>query len=109
MSPMLLLIHFLNGANFGLIYAFVWGKRKNARSAVLWATSWLLLMELGMMTAPPMGPMVGPFGTNYAWPELFILTFIAHVAFGVVLGLLTQHFLKDEDSGGLLQFMKKGG
>ncbi|MGR3179051.1 MAG: hypothetical protein ACUZ8E_13445 [Candidatus Anammoxibacter sp.] len=105
--PVGLFIHFFNGANFGLVYAFIWGKRKNNKSAVLWAIFWLLLMELGMMTAPPMGPMVGPFGTNYAWPELFILTFIAHVAFGVVLGLLTQHFLKDEDKGGLIQFLRR--
>ena len=104
--PVGLFIHFFNGANFGLVYAFVWGKRNNFKSAVLWATFWLLLMELGMMTAPPMGPMVGPFGTNYAWPQLFILTFIAHVAFGVVLGLLTQHFLKDEDRGGIFKFLR---
>ena len=104
--PAGLFLHFMNGANFGLIYAFFWGKRKSFKSAVLWATFWLLLMELGMMTAPPMGPMVGPFGTNYAWPQLFLLTLVAHVAFGVVLGLLTQHFLKEEDKGGILKFLQ---
>jgi len=106
--PVGLFIHFFNGANFGLVYAFVWGKRNSFKSAILWATFWLLLMELGMMTAPPMGPMVGPFGTNYAWPQLFILTLIAHVAFGVVLGLLTQHFLKEDDKGGFIRFIKNG-
>lgn len=107
--PVGLFIHFFNGANFGLVYAFIWGKRNNYKSAVLWATFWLLLMELGMMTAPPMGPMVGPFGINYLWPQLFILTLIAHVAFGVVLGLLAQHFLKEDDKDGFLQFIKNRG
>ena len=63
-------------------------------------------MELGMMTAPPMGPMVGMFGVRYAWPQLFLVTLVAHIAFGIVLGLLVQHFLSDEDRGGLFTFLK---
>jgi hypothetical protein len=104
--PAGLLIHVLNGADFGLFYAFVWGKRASYRSAVMWATAWALTVEIGMMTGPPMGPMVGLFGYNYAWPQLFILTAVAHVFFGVTLGLLVQHFLRDEDRGGLLAFLK---
>ena len=57
--PVGLLVHFLNGANFGLFYTFVWGKRRSYAIAVMWATLWLLIVELGMMTLPPMGPMVG--------------------------------------------------
>ena len=41
-----------------------------------------VFVELGMMTGPPMGPMVGLFGYNYAWPQLFALTFVAHVVYG---------------------------
>jgi len=104
--PVGLLVHYLNGANFGLVYAFVWGKRGGFRSAVLWATAWALFVELGMMTLPPMGPMVGLFGYNYAWPELFVLTLVAHVAFGVALGLLVQHFLQPADRGGLTTFLR---
>ncbi len=44
--PVGLLVHVLNGANFGLFYAFVWGKRSSYRSAVLWATSWALIVEI---------------------------------------------------------------
>lgn len=95
--PAGLFVHYLNGASFGLVYAFVFGKRNTARNAVLWATAWALVLELGMMTLPPMAPMVGPFGVGFAWPQLFLLTFVAHVFFGVTLGLLVQHFLKDED------------
>lgn len=104
--PAGLLVHFLNGAGFGLFYAFVWGKRGSYKTAVFWATVWLLLLELGMMLGPPMGPMVGPFGSRYAWPQLFLITFVAHVAFGIPLGLLVQHFLKDEDRDWLLPFVK---
>ena len=104
--PVGLLVHFLNGANFGLFYSFVWGKRRSYAIAVMWATLWLLIVELGMMTLPPMGPMVGLFGYNFAWPQLFILTLVAHVFFGVTLGLLVQHFLKDQDRGGLTTFIR---
>ena len=100
-----LLVHYLNGADFGLVYAFVWGKRRSYRAAVAWATLWALLVELGMMLGPPMGPMVGPFGIRYAWPQLFLLTLVAHVAFGVALGLLVQTFLQDVDRGWLWHFL----
>ncbi len=106
--PVGLLVHFLNGANFGLFYAFVWGKRKSFWNAVLWATTWAETLELGMMTGPPMGRMVGLLGYNYAWPQLFLLTFVAHLFFGVSLGLLVQHFLTDEDRGGLFRFLRGG-
>jgi len=99
-------IHFMNGANFGLFYAFVWGKRPGYTSAILWAVFWAVLVELGMMIGPPMGPMVGLFGVNYAWPQLFYLTLAAHIAFGLTLGILIQHFLKDEDRNGLSGFLK---
>ena len=33
------IVHYLNGANFGLFYAFVWGKRRSAANAVIWATA----------------------------------------------------------------------
>lgn len=98
-------VHYLNGANFGLFYAFVWGRRPTHRAAVGWAILWALITELGMMLGPPMGPMVGLFGIRYAWPQLFLLTLVAHLAFGITLGLLTQKFLKEEDQGGLLRFL----
>ena len=103
--PAGILVHYLNGANFGLFYAFVWGKRGSYASAAAWATAWALVLELGMMTGPPMGPMVGLFGVNYAWPQLFVLTFVAHVVLGIAMGLLIQHFLTDEDRGWLVPFL----
>lgn len=103
--PVGVLIHYLNGANFGLFYAFVWGKRSSYASAAGWATVWALLVELGMMIGPPMAPMVGPFGIKYKWPHLFLITLIAHVLFGIAMGLLVQHFLTDEDQGWLYPFL----
>lgn len=67
---------------------------------------WALIVELGMMTLPPMGPMTGLFGTAFKWPHLFLLTLIAHLFFGVALGLLVQHFLEREDRGWLLLFLR---
>lgn len=104
--PVGLFVHYVNGANFGLFYAFVWGRRASNWAAAGWATVWALLVELGMMLGPPMGPMVGLFGVRYAWPHLFLLTLVAHMAFGIALGLLTQMFLTEEDQGGLLGFLQ---
>ena len=103
--PAGLLVHFVDGADFGLFFAFVWGKRSSFRSAALSAVSWALVLELGMMTGPPMGPMVGPFGIHYAWPGLFLDTLVAHVLFGIALGLLIQNFLTDADRDWLFPFL----
>ena len=103
--PAGLLVHYLNGANFGLFYAFVWGKRSSFFGAALWGTVWALVLELGMMTGPPMAPMVGLFGKNYAWPQFFLLSLAAHVVFGIALGLLVQAFLKEDDRGWLVPFV----
>jgi hypothetical protein len=101
-----LFVHYLNGADFGLFYTFVWGRRKSYATAAWWATIWALLLELGMMVGPPMGPMVGLFGIRHAWPQLFLLTLVAHVAFGIALGLLTQFLLKEEDHGNFFSFVQ---
>ncbi|MBI1743016.1 hypothetical protein HYR54_08105 [Candidatus Acetothermia bacterium] len=87
--------HFLNGASFGLIYTLIAGKVK-----WYWGLAWGLIVELLMMTTPPMLVMgVGPFGINPPWwPKLFLTTLAAHVAFGVILGLLAQRWVKEEST-----------
>ncbi len=67
--------------------------------------AWALLLELGMMVGAPMGPMVSLFRVRCAWPQLFLLTLVAHVAFGTALGLLTQYLLKEEDRGAFFSFL----
>ena len=104
--PAGLAVHYLNGAGFGLFYAFVWGRRGSYGSAVIWATAWALVLELGMMLGPPMGPMAGPFGVDHSWPGLFLVTLVAHLFFGVTLGLLVEHFLTPADRGGLVTTLR---
>lgn len=99
------LAHFMNGADFGLCFAFFFGRKSSQMKTVGAALFWMLLIELGMMTAPPMGPMVGPFGIRWMWPQLFALTFVAHIVHGVILGLLCHHFLHREDSQWLLPLL----
>ena len=105
--PTGLAIHLLNGADLGLFYAFVWGKRATTLSAIGFAILWLLIIEFFMMVGPPMAPIVGLFGVNFAWPQFFLITLVAHIAYGITLGVLVQHLLTDEDKGGLFQFMHK--
>jgi hypothetical protein len=103
--PVGLLVHYFNGANFGLVYAFVWGKQGSYRSAAVWATVWMLIVELGMMTLPPMGPMTGLFGAQFSWPGLFLITLVAHVFSGLAMGLLVEQFLTEKDRAWLLPFL----
>ena len=85
-----LLYHVLNGASFGLIYGLIWGHQESNRAALKAGIGMLLAIELAMMTLPPMQPMVGAFGLDHSWPNLFLITLAAHVAFGTVMALIVQ-------------------
>ncbi len=51
------------------------------------------------MVTPPMLLMgVGPFGINTGAPWYFLTTLAAHMAFGAVLGLLAEKFVKERGS-----------
>lgn len=84
------LYHIINGASFGLIYGLVWGHQASNRAALKAGIGLLLVIELGMMTLPPMQPIVGSFGIDHAWPQLFLITAAAHVAFGASMALIVQ-------------------
>lgn len=96
-----LIYHFLNGASFGVFYTLVFGKVH-----WLWGVAWGLVVELGMMTAPPMAPLVGPFGSKTGSPALFFITLIAHIGFGIALGLLARHWVKHQ--GSILSLFVRG-
>ncbi len=83
------LYHFLNGASFALPYALLFG-----RPRWYWGIAWALIYELGMMTLPPMAPLFGPFGSKTGSPAFFLSTLVAHIAFGAVLGLLVERWVK---------------
>ncbi len=82
--------HALNGATFGLMFTLLAGKVRWP-----WGVAWGLFFELGMMTLPPVPMMAGPFGIYGFWPWLFIVSFIAHVVFGVILGVLAERWVHD--------------
>ncbi len=85
------LYHYLNGADFGLVYTLIAGKVR-----WYWGVVWGLIVEVLMMTTPPMLLMgVGPFGTNTGAPWYFLTTLAAHIAFGAVLGLVAERFVKE--------------
>lgn len=100
-----LLIHFLNAINFGILYTLFFGKLKNYKTAIIAGVSLLFLLEIGMMIGPPMAKMVGPFGVKWAWPQLFLLTLVAHVSSGIACGLTAQFLLKDQDRQWFLPFL----
>jgi len=99
-------IHFMNGADFGLCFTLIFGNYISYKKTVKWAIVWMLIMEFFMMIGPPMGPMVGLFGVRWMWPQLFLLTLVAHIVHGVILGLLVHHWLKPEDNKWLLSYLK---
>jgi hypothetical protein len=77
--------HFLNGATFGLMFALLFGWTR-----WYWGIAWALLFELGMMLSPPVMMTAGAFGVRGFWPELFLVSLLAHIVFGAVLGVLIQ-------------------
>jgi hypothetical protein len=94
--------HFWNGATFGIIYALIIGKGKWWYGMI-----WGFIIEIGMMFAPYLIIMKGPFGIEHMdGYNLFAITLIAHLAFGAVLGILVQKWKKGSDS--ILTLGKEG-
>lgn len=96
MGPMLLsdilgyLYHYWVGACFGLTYTLLMGRFRWWGGLV-----WGLVIEVGMMVTPPMVVAMdtGYFGLKFG-PGLFVTSFLAHVAFGVALGLLAERYVR---------------
>jgi len=101
------IIHFMNGACFGLCFTFFFGRRRSRAATVSLAVFWMLLIEMGMMLGPPMGPMVGYFGVRWMWPQLFLLTLAAHIVHGIILKLLAHHWLQPEDDKWIVPYLKE--
>jgi hypothetical protein len=88
------LYHFWNGATMAAVYTLVVGKGRWYYGLV-----WGFIIHIGMMLAPWMIPMVGPFGINYGQGyTIFVASLLAHLAYGAVLGILAQRFVKDKES-----------
>ncbi len=83
--------HFWNGATFGIIYALLIGKGKWWFGMI-----WAVVIEMVMMVAPYLIIMKGPFGIEHMdGYNIFVITLVAHLAFGAVLGILVQKWKKD--------------
>lgn len=78
------LYHFWNGFGFGVMYTLVAG-----RAAWGYAILWALFLEFAWLTALP---SVLSFKLN---GELIALSVIGHLAYGAVLGLLAQRFIRE--------------
>lgn len=98
-APLVVLVagaayHFFNGATFGAVYAMVMGKAK-----WIYGLIWGVVIEVGMMLAPWLVMMMGPFGVRYAAGyQIFVASLLAHIAYGVILGLLVQRYVKERGS-----------
>ncbi len=89
--------HFWNGATFGIIYALIIGKGRWWYGMI-----WAFIIEIVMMLAPYLIMMKGPFGIEHMdGYNIFVITLIAHLAFGAVLGILVQKWKKGEISTSL--------
>lgn len=88
------LYHYWVGASFGLTYTLLVG-RTRWWGVVIWA----LLIEVGMMTTPPMVVAMdtGLFGLKWGY-GILITSVPAHIACGVAAGLLLERYTRHEGS-----------
>lgn len=84
------LYHYWVGACFGLTYTLLVG-RTRWWGALIWA----LIIEVGMMTTPPMVVAMdtGYFGFKEG-PGVLAVSLTAHIAYGVVMGLLIERHVE---------------
>lgn len=83
------LYHFWVGACFGLTLTLIGGKVK-----WWWGLIWGLIIEIGMMTTSPMVVAMdtGYFGLKFGI-GLLIVSLLAHIALGIVMGLLVEKYV----------------
>ncbi|MBI4580891.1 MAG: hypothetical protein HY718_14380 [Planctomycetes bacterium] len=79
--------HFWNGACFGIIFATMFG-----RTSILWALVYGQLIGLGFLLSPAVKSLgIGFMGWNM--PSMPVTVVLAHLAYGLVLGLLSRRWL----------------
>lgn len=92
--------HFWNGATMGAMYTLFMGKGR-----WYYGIAWGFIINIGMMLAPWLVMMMGPFGYKYmAGYNIFVVALAAHLAYGTVLGVLAQRFVKEK---GLIATLRK--
>lgn len=88
------LYHYWVSATFGLTYALIMGRTRWWGGLI-----WGLIIEIGMMTTPPMVVAMdtGYFGLKLGRGLLngvFIGSLIPHISYGIALGLLLERYLR---------------
>jgi hypothetical protein len=82
--------HFWNGACFGLIFAVIFGRR-----SLSWTLIYGLFIGVGFLASPAVQAMgVGFFALQK--PTMIVTVVVAHIAFGLILGLLLRRWLSAE-------------
>ncbi|HKI87305.1 MAG TPA: DUF6789 family protein [Thermoanaerobaculia bacterium] len=93
------LYHFWNGISFGIVFAVLFG-----RKPILWALVYAQLIGIGFLLSPAVKAMgIGFMGSQM--PAMPLTVVLAHLAYGVILGLLAKRWTKT--SGWL--FARGGG
>jgi hypothetical protein len=95
------LYHYWVSACFGLTYTLIVGRTRWWGGLI-----WGLIIEIGMMTTPPMVVAMdtGYFGLKFGFGVLGT-SLTAHIVYGIVLGLLLERYTKH--TGWLLPLVKK--
>jgi hypothetical protein len=80
--------HYLNGISFALAFLLIFGKLTKymiGNAVIFGVIIWIL-----MWTLPPMPAMAGYFGLKTGGIGLALITLVAHIAFGFVIGFLAK-------------------
>ncbi len=90
--------HFWISASFGLAYALLAGRTRWWGGLI-----WGLIIEIGMMTTPPMVMFMhtGYFGLNLGkglLNKVFIGSLVPHIFYGIALGLLLERYTRHKGS-----------
>lgn len=99
------LYHFWVSASFGLAYTLLVGRTRWWGGLI-----WGLLIEVGMMTTPPMVVAMGSgyFGLSLGkglMNGVFLGSLIPHISFGIALGLLLERYTRH--NGSILKLVKE--
>jgi hypothetical protein len=97
--------HYWVSASFGLAYALLVG-----RSRWWGGLIWGLVIEIGMMTTPPMVVAMGTgyFGLNLGKGLLngvFLGSLVPHISYGIALGLLLERYTRHK--GSILKLLRE--
>ncbi|GMR21838.1 MAG: hypothetical protein BMS9Abin37_0156 [Acidobacteriota bacterium] len=82
--------HFWNGLCFGVIFTVMFGRR-----SLLWAVVYAQLIGIGFLLSPAVKSLgIGFMGLEM--PSMPVTVVLAHLAYGMILGVVTRRLVRDE-------------